>query len=157
MQPIGSQNTTPYTTKAPPSSLQEASSASDKKASFLKEGTKVQASSGVVIKAPKHDLTNIKPNDATQFAAQLFEDGVINIHQMVGVFAIAGSQMFPPVPGGVTNVESINHDPFNLMEKVQERSENHPAAQEYSSLLEIFQGYQNRHEISKYSSINIEV
>lgn len=99
------------------------------------------------------DLTAVTPKEVMGLAASLFEEGTIDIHQMVGLYAISSQQQYPPMPGGSNFEASPDNDPFNLLKKVEE----HPVQGQDRPLLEILIGLQNALEVEQQQSIDIQV
>lgn len=60
------------------------------------------------------DLTRIKPEDAYNLAAKLYEDGEIDIYQMAHIFIMGLNHQYPPDTSFDTTPQA-NNRPFNLL------------------------------------------
>lgn len=103
------------------------------------------------------DLTAVTPKEVMGLAASLFEEGTIDIHQMVGLYAISSQQQYPPMPGGSDFAASANNEPFNLLERVEDHPAGRPAQGQDRPLLEILIGLQNALEVEQQQSIDLRI
>lgn len=156
MNPINQTATAGYT------QVRTASAPTTARAATPETGQAAPVSAGSVV-ATQHtqvtrvgpDLTAVTPKEVMGLAASLFEEGTIDIHQMVGLYAISSQQQYPPMPGGSDFEASPDNDPFNLLQKVEEHSALRPEQGQDRPLLEILIGLQNAMEVEQQQSIDL--
>lgn len=149
MQAIGNRDTAIYSHSHKSSVQQKAQTSND--ISATKDAVSTDTPK---IENSKYDLTNITPREITEFSAKLFEEGVIDIHQMVGLFATSSQYQYPPNSEGVYLEQNANNEPFNLIEHIKQ--EKGPIKGDSESLLEILSGLQNAFETGGYERLDVQ-
>ncbi len=158
MNSVGQTATTGYTqirTASCPAAARAATSEAEQTAPA--STAKVVATQKTQVTNVGPDLTAVTPREVMGLAASLFKEGTIDIHQMVGLYAISSQQQYPAMPGGSDFEASANNEPFNLLERVEEHSALRPEKGQDRPLLEILIGLQNALEVEQQQSIDIQV
>ncbi len=150
MQAIGSRDTAIYSygNTSPANSIQ--AEPSQQKNTTVDDAT---SQNRPTIENSKYDLTNITPKEITELSAKLYEEGTIDIHQMVGLFATSLQYQHPPNSEGMYLEKNANNQPFNLLEHIEQ--EKGPIKGSNESLLEILSGLQNAYEAGSYEPLDV--